>query len=137
MKCFWDDRQRAHAPSGEFFNGAMHPAAEHPGRVDAILQAIGPTEAPTDRGMEPLLRVHSADYLDFLRTAHDEWRAAGREGDAFPYTFPVVGRRPLNLQPHRRTARPVQLRHLDADRGENLGCGLLGGADRACGSGVR
>jgi acetoin utilization deacetylase AcuC-like enzyme len=97
MKCFWDDRQRTHAPSGEFFNGAMHPPAEHPGRVDAILQAIGPTQAPTDRGMEPLLRVHSADYLDFLRTAHDEWRAAGRDGDAFPYTFPIVGRRPLNL----------------------------------------
>jgi acetoin utilization deacetylase AcuC-like enzyme len=97
MKCFWDDRQRAHAPAGEFFNGAMHPPAEHPGRVDAILQAIGPTQTPADTGMGPLSRVHSADYLDFLRTAHDAWRAAGRDGDAFPYTFPVVGRRPLNL----------------------------------------
>jgi acetoin utilization deacetylase AcuC-like enzyme len=97
MECFWDDRQRAHEPAGEFFNGAMHPPAEHPGRVDAILKAIGPTRAPTDRGMEPLLRVHSTDYLDFLRRAHDDWRAAGRGGDAFPYTFPVVGRRPLNL----------------------------------------
>ena len=97
MKCFWDDRQRVHAPGGEFFNGAMHPPAEHPGRVDAILQAIGSIETPADYGMEPLLRVHSADYLNFLRTAHDEWRRAGREGDAFPYTFPVVGRRPLNL----------------------------------------
>jgi acetoin utilization deacetylase AcuC-like enzyme len=97
MKCFWDDRQRAHDPAGEFFNGAMHPPAEHPGRVDAILQAVGRTQTPADTGMGPLSRVHSADYLDFLRTAHDEWRAAGREGDAFPYTFPVVGRRPLNL----------------------------------------
>jgi acetoin utilization deacetylase AcuC-like enzyme len=97
MKCFWDDRQRAHAPAGEFFNGAMHPPAEHPGRVDAILQAIGPTQTPADTGMGPRSRVHSADYLDFLRTAHDAWRAAGRDGDAFPYTFPVVGRRPLNL----------------------------------------
>ena len=97
MKCFWDDRQRAHAPAGEFFNGAMHPPAEHPGRVDAIVQAIGPTQTPADAGMRPLARVHSADYLYFLRTAHDEWRAAGRDGDAFPYTFPVVGRRPLNL----------------------------------------
>jgi acetoin utilization deacetylase AcuC-like enzyme len=97
MKCFWDDRQRAHAPAGEFFNGAMHPPAEHPGRVDAILQAIGPTQTPADAGIGPLSRVHSATYLDFLRTAHDEWRVAGRDGDAFPYTFPVVGRRPLNL----------------------------------------
>jgi acetoin utilization deacetylase AcuC-like enzyme len=97
MRCFWDERQRAHKPAGEYFNGAMHPAAEHAGRVDAILQAIGPTEAPADRGMEPLLRVHSANYLEFLRTAHQQWRAAGREGDAYPYTFPVVGRRPLTL----------------------------------------
>ena len=97
MKCFWDDRQRAHAPAGEFFNGAMHPVAEHPGRVDAILQAIGPVDAPDDAGLEPILRVHSAGYVQFLRTAHDNWRAAGRDGDAFPYTFPVVGRRPLKL----------------------------------------
>ncbi len=98
MRCFWDDRQRAHAPAGEFFNGALHPAAEHPGRVDAILDAIGTTEAPADAGMEPLRRVHTDEYLDLLRTGHSEWRAAGREGDAFPYTFPVVGRRPLSLK---------------------------------------
>ena len=97
MKCFWDERQRAHAPAGEFFNGAVHPAAEHPGRVDAILGAIGSVEAPSDLGLEPIRRVHSAEYLEFLRTAHDQWRAAGREGDAFPYTFPVVQRRPLKL----------------------------------------
>ena len=98
MRCFWDERQRGHAPRCEFFNGALHPAAEHPGRVDAILKSIGATEAPPDRGMEPLLRVHSRDYLTFLETAHSEWRAAGRDGDAFPYTFPVVARRRLDLQ---------------------------------------
>ena len=27
MRCFWDERQRRHAPAGEFFNGALHPAA--------------------------------------------------------------------------------------------------------------
>ena len=98
MKCFWDERQRAHAPAGEFFNGAVHPAAEHPGRVDAILDAIGSVEAPSDLGLDPIRRVHSAEYIEFLRTAHDQWRAAGREGDAFPYTFPVVQRRALKLQ---------------------------------------
>ena len=112
MKCFWDDRQRAHAPAGEFFNGAMHPAAEHPGRVDAILQAIGTTAAPDDFGLEPILRVHSADYVEFLRTTHDQWLAAGRDGDAFPYTFPVVGRRPLKLSrplrsPAERGRQPI------------------------------
>jgi acetoin utilization deacetylase AcuC-like enzyme len=97
MRCFWDERQRLHAPTGEFFNGAMQPAAEHGGRVDAILAAIGRTEQPQDRGAEPLLRVHPQHYLNLLRTAHDQWIAAGRDGDAFPYAFPVVGRRPLAL----------------------------------------
>jgi len=94
MRCFWDDRQRAHMPSGEFFNGKMHAAAEHGGRIDAILEAIGATETVRDYGMEPLLGVHPAGYLDFLQGAHGEWLAAGREGDAFPYTFPIVRRRP-------------------------------------------
>jgi acetoin utilization deacetylase AcuC-like enzyme len=98
MRCFWDDRQRAHAPAGEFFNGAIHPPAEHPGRVDAILAAIGPTSEPRDHGIDPLRRVHSDAYLEFLQSAHGQWRSAGREGDAFPYTFPVVGRRPLKLK---------------------------------------
>ena len=97
MRCFWDERQRLHAPAGEFFNGAMHPAAEHPGRVDAILEAIGATDPPSDLGLDPILRVHSHDYVEFLRTVHHQWRDAGRDGDAFPYTFPVVGRRPLKL----------------------------------------
>ena len=44
MRCFWDERQRAHAPQAEFFNGALHPAAESPRRVDSILSSIGPTE---------------------------------------------------------------------------------------------
>ena len=98
MRCFWDERQRAHQPKSEFFNGALHPAAEHPGRVDSILAAIGATEGASDFGSEPLLRVHSADYLELLEAAYPEWRALGREGDAFPYTFPVVGRRPLKLE---------------------------------------
>lgn len=97
MRSFFGERQRAHAPSLEFFNGRLHPAAECLERVDAILTAIGPTEAPIDHGLGPIGRVHSPDYLDFLQHAFDNWQAAGREGDAFPYTFPVVGRRPLNL----------------------------------------
>lgn len=97
MRFFWDERQRAHEPASEFFNGRLHPAAEHHGRVDSILAAIGPTDSPSDHGLEPLLEVHGIDYLDLLRNAHRDWLAAGREGDAFPYTFPVVGRRPLAL----------------------------------------
>jgi acetoin utilization deacetylase AcuC-like enzyme len=89
MRCFWDERQRLHAPANEFFNGALHPAAEHPGRVDAIRAALEGTEAPGDHGLQPILAVHDADYVELLRTAHAEWLADGRSGDAIPYAFPV------------------------------------------------
>jgi acetoin utilization deacetylase AcuC-like enzyme len=95
MRCFWDDRQRLHAPGQEFFNGALSAHAENVGRPESILAAIGASEPPRDHGEEPLLRVHRRDYLDFLKSAHAGWIAAGRSGDAIPYTFPIVRRRPL------------------------------------------
>lgn len=101
MRCFWHEGQRAHRPTQEFFNGALHPAADKPERVDAILAAIGPVEAPPERSEAELVaalgKVHDPAYLSFLASAHEEWRAAGREGDAMPYAFPVR-RRALDLQ---------------------------------------
>lgn len=98
MRLFFDPRQLGHAPSQELHNGGFVPFAEHPGRVRAILDAIGPTEPPFDHGEAPLLRVHPQDYLSFLWSAHKDWRAAGRDGDANPYVYPVVRRRPLDLE---------------------------------------
>jgi acetoin utilization deacetylase AcuC-like enzyme len=98
MRIFWDERQRRHAPEKELHNGAFVPFAETPARADAVLAAVGPAEAPADQGEAPLLRVHPAAYLDFLKGAHCEWRAAGRNGDAAGYVWPVVRRRPLRLE---------------------------------------
>ena len=97
MKVFWDERQRLHAPAVELHNGAFTPFAEHGGRIDSMLAALGPTEAPADYGEAPLLRVHPPEYLAFLKSAYTEWRAAGRPGDAAGYAWPVVRRRPLDL----------------------------------------
>lgn len=100
MRRFWDERQRGHQPQSEFFNGALHPAADVVERVDSVLAAIGPVEAPPARSGEELLAAaaaaHDPAYLDLLRIAHQEWRAAGRAGDVLPYAFPVH-RRPRDL----------------------------------------
>ena len=98
MRCFFDPRQLAHAPALELHNGDFMPYAETTARVDSILAALGPTEPPADWGEAPILRVHPADYVEFLKSAHRDWQSAGREGDAFPYTFPVVRRRDLRLE---------------------------------------
>src|SRR4051794_14919640 len=97
MRVFFDPRQLVHAPALELHDGALVPFAENPARAEAMLAAIGPAEAPTDHGETPLRAVHSDAYLDFVRSAYCDWRAAGREGDATGYAWPVVRRRPLEL----------------------------------------
>ena len=97
MRCFWDPRQLAHAPALELHNGGFVPFAESPSRAEAILAAIGPAEPPFDHGEGPLRAVHDEAYLAFLWSAHVDWRAAGRGGDASGYAWPVVRRRPLDL----------------------------------------
>lgn len=95
---FFDPAQTAHAPALELHNGTFVPSADTPARVEVLLAAVGPVTAPTDHGMAPILAVHDAGYIDFLQTAHADWRAAGREGDAFPYVFPIRHRRDLPLE---------------------------------------
>ena len=97
MRRFFSPRQLAHAPTHELHNGGFVPYAEVPARAEHILAAIGGAEVPDDGGIAPIAAVHSADYLRFLQEAPAMWAAAGRPGDAIPYAFPVVGRRPLNL----------------------------------------
>ena len=84
MRMFFDDRQRAHAPTQELHNGGFTTYAEMPARVDAILAALGPVETPADRGEAPILAVHSPAYVAFLKDAARLWREAGRTGDAIP-----------------------------------------------------
>ena len=97
MRRFFSPRQLAHAPALELHNGGFTAYAEVPARAERILAAIGGAEEPEDAGTAPIAAVHAADYLAFLQDAPGLWRAAGRSGDAIPYAFPVVGRRPLRL----------------------------------------
>jgi acetoin utilization deacetylase AcuC-like enzyme len=98
MRKIWDARQLQHAPAVELHNGGFVPHAEHPGRAQSILAAIGVTEPASDHGEAPILRVHSHDYVRFLKCAYSDWKAAGRPGDATGYTWPVVRRRPIDLE---------------------------------------
>ena len=98
MRAFFDPRQLAHAPALELHNGSFVPFAESPARSETILAALGEAGPAIDHGEAPLRAVHSDAYLAFLWSAHNDWRAAGREGDASGYAWPVVRRRPLALE---------------------------------------
>ena len=97
MRRFFSPTQLGHAPALELHNGAFTACAETPTRAEAILQAIGGAETPPDRGLAPIAAVHAPGYLRFLQDAPGLWAAAGRPGDAIPYAFPVVRRRPVRL----------------------------------------
>lgn len=97
MNAYFSDLQASHAPRFELQNGALVPHAESQARIEAIESALPDLKPATDHGLEPVLAVHDAAYVDFLKRAHVDWMAAGRSGDAFPYVFPVRRRRPLTL----------------------------------------
>jgi acetoin utilization deacetylase AcuC-like enzyme len=97
MRIVFDERQLAHAPLRELHNGGWVPYNESPARAETILAAVGDYMPARDLGLAPIAAVHDPAYLTFLQVAHNDWVAAGREGDAIGYTWPVVARRDIDL----------------------------------------
>ena len=87
---YFDERQLAHEPLQELHNGGWAAYAEMSERARNILSQVHDPREVRDHGLEHILAVHEANYVEFLRTAHDEWRAAGREGDAIGYTLSLI-----------------------------------------------
>lgn len=98
MLWFTSDVHKAHAPAHELSGGEFMVAVEIPARAEIVAQALvaaghGQARAPTDFGLAPIGAVHTRAYLDFLATAHDEWRALYGDRDAFPLIWPMRGLR--------------------------------------------
>jgi acetoin utilization deacetylase AcuC-like enzyme len=102
MKVFHASTHYQHQPRFEVFDGGekvIH--FESPERMERILSALqadGRFEVlpPEDFGLEPILAVHDRGYLDFLRTAFDEWLRESTDYEKtalLPATFPPAGGR--------------------------------------------
>ena len=96
MRCFITPEQALHAPTVEFFRGQRVPCFENPSRarfVEQALRAAGHALHAADRDSAPLLaQVHAPRYLDFLRTAWQQWLvldAANAQQQPFPSVWPV------------------------------------------------
>ena len=93
MQIFYPAEHALHDPPQEFLDGALAPYHEAPRRAEMIRAAleranIGPILAPSAHGIEPLLAVHSADYLAFFERAYERWVAAGgAPAGVMPSTF--------------------------------------------------
>lgn len=95
MLTLYSENQSVHEPERELNNGEWMDFAESPARLESILANLDVTQPPQDFGIDLILAVHDAGYVNFLKTAHDQWLEQGRTGDAIGYAFPVRGRRPL------------------------------------------
>jgi len=108
MKIYYSETHYQHNPSIELFDGGVPvPYQETPDRMEQILSALkdqawADISAPEDFGLNPVLAVHQADYVDFLGTAFEEWMRQEtnypKEG-LLPATFPPRGwaRKPKTL----------------------------------------
>jgi acetoin utilization deacetylase AcuC-like enzyme len=88
----WSDDCLLHQPESEIWVGTRTPATEVPARAQAIREALlaaGAHEvAATLHDDVAVLAVHDPGLVEFLRTAWDEWSAAGLPADrVVPYIF--------------------------------------------------
>ncbi len=97
MKAVHSPLHAVHDGGVELYRGALVPTFETPERAEIIRAALEsggyellePRAIPESR----LLRVHEAEFVDFLRGVHARWLAEGREGHVIPSGFPARGLR--------------------------------------------
>lgn len=104
MKTVHTEKHRLRASKTELSGGVFVTPFECPERVEHITAELtrrGHTDLiePHDFGLDPILRVHDADYVTFLQTCWTEWQAEGFEGEALATAWP--SRRMTRNQPPR------------------------------------
>jgi acetoin utilization deacetylase AcuC-like enzyme len=99
MHLFYTDKHKLHATDGVRLEDHPFVTDEVPARADIILNAaraagLGPVHTPTDHGLGPLLAVHDAGFIDYLRTTYAQHAAYFKKaGPVFPETFARQNRR--------------------------------------------
>ncbi len=104
MKTVVTPLHEGHAHTHEFEGGQLIPAKDVPRRAALVLDAVrarglGPIVEPAHFGMEPILRVHGAEFVHVLEQAWARWVAKyGYDvREAFPSAWPAKGMRPSTL----------------------------------------
>jgi acetoin utilization deacetylase AcuC-like enzyme len=105
MHIIYTDRHKQHTTDHVTFEGCPFVTEEVPERAEIILKAmrtahLGLITAPTDHGLGPILAVHDAAFVDFLRTVYAEHAAFYRADEpVFAWTFATRhrGRKPKSF----------------------------------------
>ena len=94
MKCVLSALQNKHYPDSFLVNGERQPNPESPDRIDRLLEGaiaagLEKTEPP-DYGLAAIARVHTPEYLAFLKNAYTRWsRIPGAASEVTPNIHPT------------------------------------------------
>lgn len=115
MPVVWSERHRGHAPDGGYWLGVREEGDEEPIRGDVLrdgLLAAGATiVAPPDLGIDPVIAVHDAVFVDFMRRAYPAWVAEGHlEVPGQPHVVGYLFAHPGFAARHRPERRPATIR---------------------------
>jgi acetoin utilization deacetylase AcuC-like enzyme len=94
MITVYSDEHFLRNPRTELHGGELvtpHECAQRAEYVLARVKAtgLGDVIAPAQFGLEPVLRVHDAHFVEFLGSAWSDWLAAGNRGEAIPDCWPA------------------------------------------------
>ncbi len=94
MITIYSARHDRHHGTAELIDGTLQPCFEMPRRAEIILARVrdvglGEVVEPGAFGLDPVRRVHTAPFVEFLSQAWTDWTAQGRTNDALPLVWPV------------------------------------------------
>ena len=103
MKTIYTNEHRHQDGKLELIDGKFMPAFEMPRRAQIVIdrvkaEKLGPIQPPEEFGLEPVKRIHDKGFVEFLRTAWDEWVQTGPKATSFiryfisSYAYSPAGR---------------------------------------------
>lgn len=134
MFIFHSSQHTLHQPPFELLEGGeVSPYFESPERMSVIERALNAAGwaqwvevAPG--GLDEVLAVHSADYVDYLRTAHAAWQSEGGQLRERPASPMLLG---ATFPPRRATRRPQAMAGLAGYYSFDTSCPLVAGTFEA------
>ncbi len=94
MRTVYSDKHKLRDAKVEIYGGEIVAPFECPRRVEIILERLrserlGEVIEPNAYGLDPVLAVHDAGFVSFLKTCTADWAAAGFKGEPIANCWPT------------------------------------------------
>ncbi|KAJ3319951.1 hypothetical protein HDV06_005769 [Boothiomyces sp. JEL0866] len=95
MLVVYSEKHKEHSPKFYFALGRMEEFPEMPSRAESVINAVrkrkvGEIIPPKDFGLDAIKRIHSAQYVEYLQNAYENWIKIGGNPEAcIPDTFAI------------------------------------------------